>query len=70
MAKYRHLKNAPITEALIDLRVRLPSDFNIEILTSLKEELGKRYPYFEERRVVTGGFGWQEGKPIVEAPTP
>jgi len=68
MAEYRHLENAPITEALIDLRVRLPSDFNIEILASLKEELSKRYPHFEERRVISGGFAWEEGKSVVEAP--
>lgn len=68
MAEYRHLENAPITEALIDLRIRLPSDFDIKVLASFKKELAKRYPHFEERRVVEGGFGWQKGKATIKAP--
>jgi len=49
MAKPRYLKNAPITEAIIDFRVTLPRDFQMTIFSSLKEELHHhRYPKVEE----------------------
>lgn len=42
------LKNAPITEALIDLRVNLPEDFDVEKFLSLKEKLSS-YPDVKPR---------------------
>ena len=36
---YPILKNAPITEALIDIRVKLPSDFDIKNLSSIYESI-------------------------------
>ncbi|MDH3975579.1 MAG: TIGR04255 family protein [Deltaproteobacteria bacterium] len=47
MAKQRHLKNAPITEALIDFKVKLPSDFRIQGFESL---ILDRYPKRIEQR--------------------
>lgn len=64
MATQRHLKNAPITEALIDLRVILPSDFDAQEFSKLSEELSPRYPKKEPRKRVTGSFGVQDGKPF------
>ena len=51
MAKERHLKNAPITEALIDFRVQLPKDFQVQKFSELKERLRQRYPKVEEQRL-------------------
>lgn len=45
MAEIRHLRNAPITEALIDFRVRSNKTEILEnSLDTLKERLGSRYP--------------------------
>lgn len=68
MATYRHLANAPITEAIIDLRVRLPSGFQVTELSSLREMVQDRYPDGKERRLITGGFGMKAGKPVIQPP--
>jgi uncharacterized protein (TIGR04255 family) len=48
MTEYRHLDNAPIKEALIDIRVVLPEDVNIKNLQASEAEFIKRYPINEE----------------------
>ncbi len=63
MAIHRHLKNAPIVEAIIDLRVNNPSSFGVTDFLSLKEDLQKEYPIVEDRRLVEVG-GKIEGKQI------
>lgn len=68
MAEYRHLNNAPITEAIIDLRVRLPSEFQVKNFSSLRETLHDQYPGVEERRLITGAFGIEAGKPVMRPP--
>ena len=68
MATYRHLANAPITEAIIDLRVRLPSGFQVTELSSLGKMVQDRYPHGEERRLITGGFQIEAGKPVIQPP--
>ena len=67
MAKLRHLAKAPITEALIDLRVKLPQDFQAEQFFGLKERLRGRYPMFQERPASKGPIEIKEGKPIPQA---
>ncbi len=54
MAEYRHLGNAPITEALIDLRVRLPAEFQVEKFSSLRETLHDQYPNVDTRKLIEG----------------
>lgn len=44
MSAYPHLGNAPIREALIDFRVRLPPDFSQETLRALADSLHSEYP--------------------------
>lgn len=44
MSEHPHLVNAPIREALIDFRVRLPPAFSPETLLALTEELSAQYP--------------------------
>ncbi len=44
MPQYTVLKKAPITEALIDLRVKLPSTVDVAIIDSLFEKIKERYP--------------------------
>ncbi len=64
MAQPRHLSNAPITEAIVDFRVKLPQDFQVEQLSSLKEKLAGGFPTMKKLRVFETRFGLQEGKPV------
>jgi uncharacterized protein (TIGR04255 family) len=45
MAKERHLTKAPITEALIDIRVKLPADKqDIKLMKTFTQEIQKQFP--------------------------
>lgn len=44
MKRYPHLKNAPITEALIDFRVVLPADATLTHLRELGQKISATYP--------------------------
>ncbi|MFQ5787654.1 MAG: hypothetical protein ACE5H1_06700 [Thermodesulfobacteriota bacterium] len=44
MTKYPILKKAPITEALIDIRVKLSSAFETEKIDSIYESIKAQYP--------------------------
>ena len=44
MSEHPHLRNAPIREALIDFRVRLPADFSHEALRVLADSLASEFP--------------------------
>jgi len=68
MARQRHLKNAPIIEALIDFRVNLPSEFDVEQFTSVAEDFSRRYPNKEPIRLSEFAFGLEQGKPVIKAP--
>jgi len=50
MPTARHLKNAPITEALIDFRVKARSDLRAEDFAAVKDRLSNRLPKVEEMR--------------------
>ncbi len=69
MVRQRHLSNAPITEAIIDFRVKLPADFDTKEFLSLSAHLSDRYPSNEPRRIITGAFGMEKGgKPFIQPP--
>lgn len=46
----RHLKKAPITEALIDIQVVFPPDVDYTNLTPIKDRLAKDYPKSKEQK--------------------
>jgi uncharacterized protein (TIGR04255 family) len=50
MAVPRHLSRAPITEALLDLRAVLPTDFDVKSLEEIHDAIRDRYPNKDERR--------------------
>ena len=67
MVKIKHLERAPIVEAIIDIRVRLPIDFKIkEKLSTLRKELSEKYNKVEKRTVITGSIKVEDGKPVVK----
>lgn len=51
MAEYPTLKNAPITEALIDIRVKLSSEFDAKNIDSIYESIKNQYPEKQEQRI-------------------
>lgn len=55
MAQIQHLKNAPIVEAMIDVRVAASPAFRGEDFAAVQDELKKSFPQVEERR----GVSWQ-----------
>lgn len=58
MVSPRRLRNPPITEALIDIRAKLPPDADLGQLASLQSAIGDQYPSKEEiqRRELTLEF--------------
>jgi uncharacterized protein (TIGR04255 family) len=63
MAEVRHLNNAPITEALIDFRVKLPSEFKVEAFLELKKTIGDRFSKVQERKLFSGQLRFKKGEP-------
>ena len=68
MARQRHLSNAPITEAIVDFRVKLTSGFDSKKFLSVTANLFDSYPKNTPIRVITGVFGIEKGKPFVQPP--
>lgn len=71
MARFRHLRNAPITEAVIDLRVTptvTPSQLDVERFSSLPTEIRERYPQTKPIRTAGFEFGLVEGQPKIKLP--
>lgn len=62
MAKQRHYPNAPITEAIIDLMVELPSGVTVADLEKVQTGQEDAYPTKVNRNLVTGHM--QFGKQI------
>lgn len=60
MASPRHLPNAPITEAVIDIRVRLPPGTSVDTFSKLRSELADWYPVVEEQRVFESGVQFEK----------
>lgn len=56
MTEIRSLENAPITEAIIDIRVKSIEDFPEQIVANIKERLRGRYPKVDRRKLVQGKF--------------
>ena len=69
MPEPRHLRSAPIIEAIIDLQVKAKGGFRPEEFLSLKTRISNRFPKMQERRGVQATFGVVQGqgpKPSVQ----
>jgi uncharacterized protein (TIGR04255 family) len=64
VARERNLANAPITEAIIDFRVKHTQGFQVEKFLTLKAELASEFPIVEPRTIVEGAFEIKIGEPI------
>jgi uncharacterized protein (TIGR04255 family) len=58
----RHYSKAPITEAIIDLKVTLPEDFSVDKLTEIHTRISDRFPTQEP--IHTGSLLFQAGPTI------
>ena len=62
MIKYPILAKAPITEALIDIRIRVRDDLKIDQLYSIYESISKEYPNKKERSLWEGRVEFKKGE--------
>jgi uncharacterized protein (TIGR04255 family) len=60
MPQPRHLSNAPITEAIIDFRVKLSAEISIETLNSIHASIIQKYPKRRERKQWRGRIELKE----------
>ncbi len=56
MAEIKHLRRAPIVEAMIDVRVEARPDFRGDSFNTIRELVAREYPVVEERRGITFQF--------------
>ncbi len=56
MARQRHLSNAPIVEAVVDLRCQLTTGFDVSRLSVPPKEIASAYPTKEIRKGFGGGI--------------
>lgn len=61
----RHLSNAPITEALIDIQVKLPPGVDHTNFASVRDEISKEYPKSTERLAQEFEIAFKSGKVAV-----
>ena len=62
MAVFRQLTKAPITEAIIDFEVNLPTNFDVKKLDGAHERIKDDYPIKEARQLFTGELAFKDGQ--------
>lgn len=69
MAEYSLLPNAPITEALIDIRIKAKEDFDIARFLTLHDAISDQYPKKKTRHKWEGRFEFKKGETPITAGT-
>ena len=69
MTDYPYLPNAPIVEALVDLRVQLPAGFNVEVLRDLHGSVAATYPRVEAQRLLQGKLHFSREGMVAQGPS-
>lgn len=62
MARYSLLRNTPITEALIDIRIKPREDFDVKLLDSLYGAISDQYHDKKTRQKFEGKFEFKKGE--------
>jgi uncharacterized protein (TIGR04255 family) len=70
MVEIRYLKNAPITEAIIDFRVQPLPHFDVRAFEKVTDRLAKEFPKREERKVWEGRIQVKPGISVSQSPKP
>lgn len=55
--------NAPIAEAILDIRASLPEDVSLDRLKKFQEDIADRFPIVEEKRFIKTGFQLRKDEP-------
>lgn len=66
LENYQVLKKAPITEVLIDIRVKLLSEIDVKGIDSIYESIKKEYPEKQEQRMSQIQFELKAGEDLVK----
>lgn len=66
MATPRHLNNAPLTEAILDVRVKTNEKFSIEFFQPLRARFANTFPIVEEQRIFEGEVQLGPGKSVAQ----
>ncbi len=61
MIDVRHLSRAPITEAIVDFRVKANSEFQVATFADLREVLRGEFPEVAEQKLFQATFGVSKG---------
>ncbi len=67
MAEISLLQKAPITEALIDIRVKIKDEINSEIFLKLYDNISDRYPKKTIRHKQEGKIEFKKGEPPISS---
>lgn len=62
MAAIRHLRRAPITEAVVDLRAVPKKGFDAELLKRIAHRVHNAYPLSQERHAASAQFAFEPGQ--------
>lgn len=62
MVEYTHLRNAPITEALIDIRIKVKEGFDVERFRALSDAIAGQYPDKKTRHRWEGRLEFKKGE--------
>jgi uncharacterized protein (TIGR04255 family) len=69
MTEPTQFSNAPITEALLDIRVKLPAHIDLARIATFQDAVKGRYPARRERVLWQSQFQMQEGDLKISPPT-
>lgn len=69
MAEYSILSNAPIVEAVIDIRIRVKEDLQLEQLNSISSAVCEQYPDKKERHKWEGKLEFKKGETPISTTT-
>lgn len=69
MVEYTHLRNAPITEALIDIRIKIKEGFNVERFKAFSDTISGQYPDNKARHRWEGRVEFKKGGEPLSAGT-
>lgn len=69
MSKYTTFPNAPIMEAILDIKVQLPSEVTLEKIASYHDRIRDRFPVKEERTEFSAGIMFSAQKTSIDLPS-
>ena len=69
MTEYQTLRRAPITEALVDIRVKLTPELDVRQIDSIYESIKHDYPQKQEQRLSQVEVGQKPGEDLIKSST-